>query len=81
MRHAVATEPVIVRIARRELRIRSVAIERTAKVLRHLAPDRKIGRVGFEGDRREMADEERVRREWLAHGSVHPRMIIWGSSL
>jgi len=38
-------------------------------------------RVGFEGDRREMADEERVRREWLAHGSVLPRMIIWGSSL
>jgi hypothetical protein len=47
------------------LRIRSVAIERTAKLFRHLATDRKIGRVGLEGDGREMGGEVGVLWESL----------------
>jgi hypothetical protein len=63
--HSVAERPVIIRIARRKLRIRSVAIERTAKLSRHLATDRKIGRVGLEGDGREMGGEVGVLWESL----------------
>ena len=65
--HAVADEPVMVMVARRELRIGTVAVERPGKVLRQFAAHRQIGRVGFEGERRIIAAEERIGGKRLTH--------------
>jgi hypothetical protein len=65
--HAVADEPVMIGIARRELRIGAVAVERAGEVLRQRAAKRQVGRVSLEGKRRIIAGEEWIGGERLAH--------------
>ena len=67
--HPVADKPVMLLVARCELRIGTVAVERPDKILRQLAADRQVGRIGFKGYRRIVSGEERIGGERLAHES------------
>jgi hypothetical protein len=68
--HAVANEPMMILITRRELRIRAVAIERAGEPLRQLAAQRQIGRIGLEAYRRKISGEERLFRKRDAHDTL-----------
>jgi hypothetical protein len=67
--HAVADEPMMMRIARRELRIGAVAIERAGELFRQLAAQRQIGRIGLERHRRKISGEEWLFRKRNAHNA------------
>ena len=68
--HAVAAEPVV-RPARRELRVGAVAVERAQELLRHLAGDLQVSRIGLGVHRAVIAAQEGiVGREGLGHGAL-----------
>jgi hypothetical protein len=58
---------MMMRVARRELRIGAVAIERAGKLFRQLAAQRQIRRISLEGHRRIISGEERLFRKRNAH--------------
>ena len=62
--HAVAVEPVVA-AARRELRIRAVAVERSVQLARQLALDRQIEGLALDQQRRRSCPSETDRRERL----------------
>ncbi len=68
--HAVAAEPVV-GPARRELRVGPVAIERAAELLRHLAGDVEMARIGLGVHRGVVAAQEGiVGREGFGHSAL-----------
>src|SRR6185437_3535340 len=70
MDHAVADEPVMVGVARRELRIRPIAVERAAQLFRHVAPHHDVVGLRLERDRREISVEPRAVGKLLAHDAL-----------
>ena len=58
MQHAVAGKPVV-RAARRELRVRAIAVEAAVQLSRHLAADGQMRRVALGQLRRLVAAQKR----------------------
>src|SRR5580692_11556978 len=77
--HAVADKPVMIGIARCELRVGAVAVERAGKLLRQRTADRQIGGVGFERHRREISGEERPVGKYFTHDAL--RLAVGCSAL
>jgi hypothetical protein len=68
--HAIAEEPMIILVARRELRIGPVTIKRPGQIFWQLPANDEVRRIGLEQDRREIALQVRMVGEWLAHDAL-----------